>query len=89
MKKMNITGRDRLIMCQALAIAIVAIERLPEIWRPRSNARDMQALLDAISGGGEHHLTMARALLARRSVATEDGKLVIPPRDDDPVVPIA
>jgi len=43
----NVTGRDDLIIMQALAYAIECIEHLPEQWQARSNADDMKKLLDA------------------------------------------
>lgn len=43
---MNITGRDDFIVSQALALAIAAIEWMPEQQRPESDARDMLKLLE-------------------------------------------
>jgi hypothetical protein len=39
------TGRDRLIVCRALAFAIVTIEKLPKERRPTSDLQDMKNLL--------------------------------------------
>lgn len=41
------TDRDQLLIAQALAFSILALERLPEVHRPDSNIQDMKALFDA------------------------------------------
>jgi len=43
----NVTGRDGLILADALATAVVALEPLPNMHRPDSNLEDMKAPLGA------------------------------------------
>jgi hypothetical protein len=45
MTETNITGRDGIIIAEALATAIVALSRLPTEHRPDSNIQDMRTLL--------------------------------------------
>ena len=49
----GITGRgpvrDRLILCNALAYAIITIDRLPEERQEASNARDMETMLNYLA----------------------------------------
>jgi len=49
----GITGRgpmrDRFILCNALAYAIVTINRLPPRQQEASNARDMEVILDHLT----------------------------------------
>jgi hypothetical protein len=45
----NITGRDRYIVCQALAYAIETIASLPERFQEWSSREDMKALLASMS----------------------------------------
>ena len=84
----NITRRDHAITCKALAYAIVAIERLPEMWREESDKEDMRRLLEAHTDefNRNYYLTTARAHLERRGVAIEDGNLVPAPRSTGTVV---
>jgi hypothetical protein len=42
----NITGRDGFILAQALALAVTALERVPEDRRPFSNMADMIKLFE-------------------------------------------
>jgi hypothetical protein len=66
----SITGRgaarDRLIMCNALAYAILTIESLPQEQQEYSNKEDMKVMLDHFSAnflgyayfleGARHHM---------------------------------
>ena len=57
----NIAGRDGLIMSEALALALVALEQLPPEKRPRCDMDDMRRLLAAIDDGPSLSLHLARA----------------------------
>jgi hypothetical protein len=83
----SVTGRDHAAICKALAYAIVAIERLPDLWQEWSDKEDMRALLDVIAGKDrDYYITTARAHLERRGVAIENGQLVPGPRESGAVV---
>jgi hypothetical protein len=43
----DITGRDKWIIMEALATALVSLEQLPDDRQPRSNMDDMRKLLAA------------------------------------------
>jgi hypothetical protein len=60
MTKTRITGRDGYIVADALATAIVALERLPDMHRPDSNIEDMKAIL-----GSMFAASMVSTLLAQ------------------------
>lgn len=67
MSDKSITGRgpmrDRLILCNALAYAILTIERLPERQQEYSNKEDMKVMLDHFGSGFlgvEHWMEVAR-----------------------------
>jgi hypothetical protein len=61
----DITGRDRLILAQALAIAIAVQDALPEHHRQWSNCEDMKTLLDRYGEGFRLRLlTLARGDVA-------------------------
>jgi hypothetical protein len=49
MDKVDVTGRDHLIICTALAYAIEVIERLPFERKEWSDQQDMVLLLQALS----------------------------------------
>ena len=51
----DITGRDHLIMCKALAYAAVTIERLPAMWRENNDCDDMKELLLALTGDARRY----------------------------------
>jgi hypothetical protein len=53
--KEDITGRDGLIIAQALAIAIAVQDALPEHLRQRSNREDMKTLLDCYGEEARAH----------------------------------
>ena len=57
----NIAGRDGLIMSEALALALVALEQLPPEKQPRCNMDDMLRLLAAMDDGPTLSLHLARA----------------------------
>jgi hypothetical protein len=78
----DVTGHHGTVML-ALAYAIVAIERLPEEWRPESDKEAMRKLLEARTEEDDrnYYLTHARSHLERRGMAIEDGKLTVAPRD--------
>jgi hypothetical protein len=76
MANQSVTGRDQYIVAMALALAIEAIDRLPEKWRSYSDRDDMALLLEALQpGGAKAFRLLARATLQRRGVATVDGRL--------------
>jgi hypothetical protein len=59
----TITGRDSYLICQALAYAILAIERLPVRWQEASNQRGMKRILEQAAGdnpGYEFYIDRAR-----------------------------
>ncbi len=63
----SITGRgpmrDRFILCNTLAYAILTIERLPKRQQEYSNKEDMKLLLEYMSGdflGAQHWMDVAR-----------------------------
>jgi hypothetical protein len=58
---MNITGRDGFIVADALATAIVALERLPNKHRPDSNICDMKSILAGVSSPSLVSLLLAQA----------------------------
>jgi hypothetical protein len=80
----SVTGRDTDIIADALAYAIITIERLPIEWREQSNADDMKRLLSAVAPGREQfYLTKARSHIERRGLAVDNaGKLKLAERDD-------
>jgi len=49
----DITGRDGYIIRQALAYAIVTIERLTETWKEASDQDDMRKLLNHLCRSGK------------------------------------
>jgi hypothetical protein len=62
----NITGQDSFLIAKALAMAIEAIDRLPEEWRAESDKDkdDMIRLLEAFHPKGAQTLRVeARATL--------------------------
>jgi len=58
----SITGRDELIIAEALATAIVALEELPSARQPTRNIADMRMLLNSLYPPSDVsiHLTTAR-----------------------------
>src|SRR5215467_4444621 len=58
------TGRDKYIVCKALAYAILVIESLPNEQKELNDARDMKTLLDHFNDGQrvlvQHHMDQAR-----------------------------
>ena len=58
----SITGRDELIIAEALATALVALEQLPSVRRPTRNIADMRMLLNSLYPPSDVsiHLTTAR-----------------------------
>ena len=76
----DITGRDRAIIARALAVALEALSRAPDKSRPESEMRDMEVLLAHYAGtSAEVWRTEARALLSRRALTVEIGKLAVAP----------
>ncbi len=57
----NIAGRDGLIISEALALALVALEQLPPEKQPHCDMDDMRRLLAAIDDGPSLSLHLARA----------------------------
>jgi hypothetical protein len=55
-----VTGHDGYILRLALGYAIETIMRLPEVHREESNARDMRALLCALTDQPDFYLNNAR-----------------------------
>ena len=60
---MDITGRDSLIITEALAFAYAAMKHLPLIFQPRSNMEDMRALLFASLGAKRAEIALGEAML--------------------------
>jgi hypothetical protein len=58
----SVTGRDKFIIGEALATALVALEQLPEVRQPTRNMTDMKMLLNSLYPRPEVslHLTTAR-----------------------------
>jgi hypothetical protein len=58
----SVTGRDKFIIGEALATALVALEQLPEVRQPTRNMTDMKMLLNSLYPPPEVslHLTTAR-----------------------------
>lgn len=58
----SITGRDGLILAEALATALIALEQLPDVRQPTRNMADMRMLLNSLYLPSEVslHLTTAR-----------------------------
>jgi hypothetical protein len=58
----SVTGRDEFIIGEALATALIALERLPEARQPTRNMADMKMLLNSLYAPPEVslHLTTAR-----------------------------
>jgi hypothetical protein len=77
----SLTGRDGVILTQALPYAIVTIDRLPRDRQERSNREDMWDLLTALVGAGDRErllkdvrLQMAAPMhLAPRTTTDDDG----------------
>jgi len=61
MQMKHITGRDGLIVADALATAIVAMEGLPNTLRPDSNIEDMKSILAAVSAPSLVSVLLAQA----------------------------
>jgi len=57
----SLTGRDNLIMTEALATAIVALEQLPPKRQPTSNMDDVKVILSVIAHAGTVSLMLAEA----------------------------
>ncbi len=57
----NISGGDGVIISEALALALVALEQLPREKQPRCHMDDMRRLLAAIDDGPTLSLHLARA----------------------------
>ena len=58
----SITGRDELIIAEALATALVALEQLPPDRQPTRNIADMKMLLNSLYPPADVsiHITTAR-----------------------------
>jgi hypothetical protein len=58
----SITGRDKFIVAEALATALVALEELPSTRQPKRNIADMKMLLNSLYPPSDVsiHLTTAR-----------------------------
>jgi hypothetical protein len=60
----NITGRDSFLITEALATALVALERLPANRQPTSNMNDLRKLLAAAEPANVSlHLARAKCRL--------------------------
>jgi hypothetical protein len=57
----SVTGRDDLIIAEALATAIVFLEQLPPKRQPTSNMEDMKAIMAARFHGSWASLMLAQA----------------------------
>jgi hypothetical protein len=82
----DITGRDRLILCKALAYAIETIENLPDQWQEVSDKEDMIALLDALTKNAGHYRIGARSHIERRGVKVVAGHVDVADRETGTVV---
>lgn len=68
----DVTGRDRHIITKALAIAIRAIELVPERQQPASDRDDMVSLLKVmVPDDVERELIIRSASWAMEGIATE------------------
>ena len=58
----SITERDKFIVAEALATALIAWEQLPDVRQPTRNMDDMKMLLNSLFSPSEVslHLTTAR-----------------------------
>jgi hypothetical protein len=57
----SVTGRDGLIMVEALATAVVFLEQLPPKRQPASNMEDMKAIMAAWFDASTVALMLAQA----------------------------
>jgi hypothetical protein len=75
----DITGRDNMILADALAYALEALNRLPEKWQPASDMLDMEVLLAFHAGRAwASSRIMARAVLSQRGLTLdENGELAV------------
>jgi hypothetical protein len=72
MPERDITGRDDLIMAQALATAIHFLEKAPDLLRPDSNIADMRRLLFTLwSGRGATSSRSCRELIASAQTSSQ------------------
>lgn len=65
LEKHDHTGRDSLLIANALALTVATYERMPRVLRPHSNEADTLSLLYASvsKAQAERHLENARELL--------------------------
>jgi hypothetical protein len=61
MPRKGITGHDEWVVTEALATALVALERLPEKHQPRKHMEDVRRLLAASCQPGTVTLHLAQA----------------------------
>jgi hypothetical protein len=59
----NITGRDGMLITQALAFAYAAMKHLPLVFQPQSNMEDMRTLLFARLGQEDAEFELGQAML--------------------------
>jgi hypothetical protein len=60
---LNVTGRDRYIITQALAYAIAVIDRLPPDWQESSDLADMKRLLEhLVPNGAKRQIAIENAI---------------------------
>jgi hypothetical protein len=71
----NVTGRGRYVICQALAYATIAIEALPEDWRQQSDAEDMHRLLKTLADDPDFYRLWARSHLEQCGLTASNGQL--------------
>jgi hypothetical protein len=61
MPRKGITGHDEWVITEALATALIALERLPEKHQPLKHMDEIRKLLDARSLPGSLNLHLAQA----------------------------
>ena len=73
MAKRNITGRDEIIVAEALTFAIEVLSRLPIELRPTNNIEDMKRLLDELVKSPDALASAQRTALRRITALLVEG----------------
>jgi hypothetical protein len=73
----NVTGRDGMILADALCTAVVALERLPNEHRPDSNLEDMKAILAAWFAPSTVTVMLAHAKCRLDQVKGQDAVMAV------------
>jgi hypothetical protein len=67
----EVTGRDDLIITEALAFAYAAMKHLPQAFQPLSNMDDMRTLLFARAGHEQAEFWLGQAMLTAWNLRTD------------------